>query len=468
MATKPYLEITDGTLSAIFADGSGGATVFQFAYGGWAPAVAAPRRSQLGGLGPYEDVIEEIVVNVTGASVDAVLANVQTLMALIENAERWRNGENVTGVLVKYSPGGSTVSSAAAPMTAVVLGRAPGDTSPVLNLPGTFESKQLATSRYVLGIRLRFLRRGEWLHAAEAKTASSVTNGDIATLQTFTALKTLSPCDVALTSVDGYPTFPAGYLIVADGDASGANKAIEVFNAEGLTATNYTAVNEAARQARNTNVLRYTPPDTIEHNSAGGALTGAALNGSGQFAIFANVRNNSTTTSFKLRAGINFVGSRRQYTQALVIPKQAAAYPYWVLLGMVSGRDARSIVLLTTGSAASGSLDIDSLVLVNLSERVAIAQIAFDRIGTLNLKHVLNVTTPSAKTIYMTDTTPLDVDQTYSGDRAPFGRSTKMYGVLLGTGDSGTLSANQWRQNDGTPYANNWTITRTAGYLVPA
>ncbi len=466
MATKTYLEITDGTLSAVFADGSGGATSYQFTYGGWAPSVAPLRRSQLGGRGPYEDIVEEITVNITGASVDAVLANVNTLMTLIENAERWRNGENVAGVVIKFSPGGSTVSSAASPMQAVILGRAPGDTSPVVNLPGTFESKLLAGGKYVLGVRLRFLRRGLWLHTTETKTAALVDNGEIATLQTFTARKALSPCDIALTRVDGRSTFPSGYLLVADGDASGANKALEILNAESMTATGFTSVSDASRLARNTNVLRYTPTGTTETNTGSQNFAGAISGGSGPLAIFANVRNNSSTTSFKLRASVVFSGSKTQYTPRIVIPAQASAYPKWMYVGMVNGRDAKSLILWLTASAASGTLDIDSIVIVNLAERVMIAQISFDRLGTLNLKHNLLDTTYFPKSIYLTATT--DFDQSYSGDSLAFGRSTKMYGLLLATGASYAPDANMWRQNDGPIYQNDWSVVRTTGYLVPA
>lgn len=465
MATQTYLAITDGTLSATYADGNGGATNYQFAYGGWSPTVATLRQTVLGGLSPYTEVVEEIVTHVTGATPDAVLANVGTLMQLIEQAERWSKGENVAGVVIKYSPGGSTVSSAASPMQAVILGRAPGDASPVINLPGTFESKQLKTGKYVLGIRLRFLRRGEWLHTTETKTAALVDNGEIATLQTFTARAAWSPCDVSLTRVDGRSTFPAGYLLMADGDASGANKALEILNAESMTATGFTSVADAAKFARNTNVLRYTPTGTAETNTGAQNFAGAINGGSGPLAIFANVRNNSTTTVFKLRAAVGFSGSRTQYTSRVVLPAQAAAYPYWVCIGLVSGRDAKSLILYLTASAASGTLDIDSIVVVNLAQRVAICQIAFDRLGTLNVKHNLLDSTFFPKSIYLTATT--DFDQNYSGERLIFGRSSKMYGLLLATGASYVPSADHWRQNDSLIYQNDWSVVRTTAYLIP-
>ena len=71
MATQTYLAITDGTLSATYADGNGGAMNYQFAYGGWSPTVATLRQTVLGGLSPYTEVVEEIVTHVTGATPDA-------------------------------------------------------------------------------------------------------------------------------------------------------------------------------------------------------------------------------------------------------------------------------------------------------------------------------------------------------------------------------------------------------------
>src|SRR3990170_3534484 len=101
MATNTYLVITDGTTTVTIADGAGGATNYKFAYGTWAPAVAPLRRSQLGGRGPYGDVIEEMQLHITGSTVPNALANLATLAQLLDQAERWSRGENVSAVLIK-------------------------------------------------------------------------------------------------------------------------------------------------------------------------------------------------------------------------------------------------------------------------------------------------------------------------------------------------------------------------------
>ncbi len=468
MATKTYLEITDGALSAVLADGAGGATSYQFAYGGWAPAVAAPQVSQLAGRGPYDDVVEEITVNVTGATVDAVLANISTLIELIDRAERWRNGDltwsplPAAPVLIKYSPGGSTVSSAAAPMQAVILGRAAGDSSPVVNLPGTFESKLLVGGKYVLGVRVRFLRRGEWLHTTETASSSATPNGDLAAIA-LTARSIKSPTKVTVTNVGlnsaSAGLYDAGFIAVSDQFGVG------VIPAESFTGTDITAYNDSAKNARNTNVLRFTPTATTERIATYGPATvyGRVL------AVLANVRiNNTAAVSFDVRLGLNGV-----YAEARRIVAPAAQVPHWYLLGVVAVPDnvaavsSRTLALGVKANQLGTIMDIDSLVVLDLSNPNS-SLIAFNQTGDLA------GTTPDLVIDHQILSKPwplLSIGATYpavsySGNATLLTKTDAPRAVLMQCG--GDVDGGMWRAvESGAVVSNTWTLARTTAYLNP-
>ena len=103
------LKITDGTTTADLTD----QTNYQLVDGGWAPSVAPLRKSTLGGSGPYEDVIEEIVVNVHGTTAATCLANLAKLSQLLDQAERWSRGENISPVKLQCQPWGSSYLASA-------------------------------------------------------------------------------------------------------------------------------------------------------------------------------------------------------------------------------------------------------------------------------------------------------------------------------------------------------------------
>src|SRR5512139_3583418 len=119
-----YLAVSDGTTTCTIADGAGGATSYRLKYGGWAPEVAPLRKSTLGGRGPYAEVIETLTLNIHGSSAADAYAKLQTLNTLLDQAERHARGEQVTAVVLKYSPDSATVSSSASPLQARIVGRA--------------------------------------------------------------------------------------------------------------------------------------------------------------------------------------------------------------------------------------------------------------------------------------------------------------------------------------------------------
>src|SRR4051812_30642710 len=104
MAVQPYLYLvlTDGTTTVTFSDGANGSTNYPPQAGGWAPNVAALNQSLLGGRGPYTDVVEEITINVRGATAALCYSNLDALVRLLDQADRWwLRAENISPVLLK-------------------------------------------------------------------------------------------------------------------------------------------------------------------------------------------------------------------------------------------------------------------------------------------------------------------------------------------------------------------------------
>ena len=468
---NPYLVFTDGTTTVTVQDGSGGATNYPLVRRGWAPAIAGLRASPLAGQTPYDDVTEQMTIEVNGPTAANALANLATLMKLLEQAARWYRGENETAVLVKFAPHGSTVSSTAAPLQAAILGGAAGPSDPGLRL--TPEWDEVGRNYVIRNVVVSFTRRGLWLHTTtEANSPAAANNGELVTF-TLTARDVKCPTKLAFTNfAQGWGAgerFSAPFVLV--GDAVGGSAPIAIVNAEGGTATAYTSVNPSLN-ARNTNVLRFTPTNTSERQS--GALLPSLPSTTRLVAIFANVLP-STTVTFKVRARIDSV-LQAQYTPYVVIPTDANQSAHWIFLGIVPISGAiNNAYLFITADAASSSLDIDTLVFADAEAVQVVGCDSADNpsgggnyfavvTGTGTIDHrLLTKPTPS----FVDGSTPMLA----KGDLTIMTKAASVYAVLLGTGGGSTASKGygNFRQSDTSDNVlqNTWTATRSTAYLVP-
>ena len=270
----PYVAIVSGVGSVVFANGAGALGDYTINRQFWAPSVAPLRTNRLGGRGRYSETIEELDINVTGSTVAALYANLNTLNLLLDEAERFAAGDpSANPVTLRYAPQGSTVSSTTNFLRALILGRAPGDTSrAALNNPPNF--MDAGVTRFAQKVRLRLWRRGRWLAPQAGSSASASTaNANLMSITGMTSLGTVSP--VARVSLAGFspsatPTINGGYLALVD-DAT----ALLIQNMSGATAAGYTTQNDSGNLPRGgTNVLRYTPAGTAPATS--GNITGLA------------------------------------------------------------------------------------------------------------------------------------------------------------------------------------------------
>jgi hypothetical protein len=478
VATNTYLAFTDGTTTCTFHDGANGATNYRVDDGGWAIGVANARRAQLGGRGPYDDVAEEMTLTVVGSTAQVAIDNLETLNNLMDQAGRWSRGENVSAVLVKYSPYGSTTSSAASPLQAAVL---EGVVAPGAKFPtaGIFKG----TAGYqIAGVRLRFRRRGLWLSSAEdSNTPSASSNGELITFTMAASVATRSPTRLSLTNF-GYgrtPTswFHGGFILL--GEPVGGSVPIIILDAEGGTGTAYTAVADNGAVARGASVLRYTPTGTTEVSSGPIFSTSASLPGSTRLAsIFANVRP-SATVAFTLRVAHN-TPSFLAYTRQVAIPANAVQYPQWVFCGtlQISTTDQATFYLQITADAASSFLDIDTLVIADADAVQVIGQPGpgdndgyTSVVQSATLAHHHNLLTEISPEFNWAPSSNPDVDIRYDGDAVLVTRSATLYGLLLGTGGGSAGSAgNEFRQSNlisDVVLSNTWTAARRTAYRIP-
>lgn len=168
-ASFPYLEFLGGFAPEIpIADGSGNTGTFPMVRAAWSPAVASWRRSFLGNQPPYEDVVEEFRVNIRGTTAAEVMANVRRLNQTLDTAEQWYANELVApSVRLLYAPQGSTISSTADPLQALVIGRAVGNET---NLNLTERFNDIGLYREINDVRVRFWRRGPWIASGTQTT----------------------------------------------------------------------------------------------------------------------------------------------------------------------------------------------------------------------------------------------------------------------------------------------------------
>ena len=462
--TNPYsyLEITDDTTHVSIWDGAGGITSYLLS-DGWAPRIAGLRQSELGGAGEHEDVTEELDITITGATAGAALSNLNKLERLLDQAERFWRGQRTSPVKIKYAPKGATVSSLASPLQALILGRPAGDRAAMVALSPRFNK---AGMYYVIErVRVRFVRQGEWKHTNTTASSAATNNGDLATINLTTALGVKSPTQLQWTN--SYLGIGPGLLFVSDQSDS-----LQVVNAESMyggVEPGFSSVNDAAANARNTNVLRFTPSSTAEFvviNGAGFSMHADEV----VVGIWANVRNNSGTTVFKLRFWNGLaptVIDPATYTPWVTIDT-SSLNPRWIFCGFMRVLyPAATLGLITKASAAAGTLDIDSLVLYGVT-RQAVQVIELDEgspnliSGPTSVDH-RRLTHPAPA---VTHTSTYTRYQAYNGDPFLATKSASIYALLLEVGQA--AAPNFWRRSaGGAVLQNTFTATRTAAYLTP-
>lgn len=385
--TFTCLKLTDGTTTLDLLD----ATKWGLVGGGWLPTPPPLRAGLLGAAGPVEDMDDEIRLQVRGTgtagstsrfdpSANATrLADTQTqfvtnmlaLWTMMDKVARFGRGDPAApAVVLQVCLAGATVATPSVPQQVLLLGPPGMDPAqPTFVLPNSGLNITLFADNYG-EVTLRFRRRGMFTPVLAAITAGSTASaaGTLVTQSTgLTAVSVPSPTYIQITGwgPSSTPTLASMYLLVGEANA------IAILDAEGGTTTNWTSVADSANNARNGNILRYTPVDTLPSSSHIAAFT--ALSGFIRVAVLAVVRN-ASSQNFRLKAvlssGYAFTVGGQVETREVLIDA-STPYPRVVNLGEASLRGGMKSLFFTAAvdDATGGpALDIDYVVVANIGD----------------------------------------------------------------------------------------------------
>lgn len=374
-------DLSAGTLSTInILNSSGIPGNYHLTYGGWSPKVSKRKQNMLSGSVSYEPVEDEMTLDIKGATASEATHNLQILINALDQADRWYDNQWVAPVRIWYQPKGSTV---ALNYNTLVLGNRSSDDW--AQLPVVYD--EVGSTYWIRGVVIKFLRAGLWYQSDTANTAatSAVRSGALGTITLPGPNSDLpSPCDLTFGSFDttAIPQpVPASVLIIADNTKSSAEPKVATIDpSSSTTGVKYTSVNDSAKNAINTTIMRYTPTDTAYNENTPYAFTSTGIAGN-ILAIYATIRNNSTTTTFKVKcylAGSAVTVSTaisRTVTQETFIDASIQT-PRVVFLGTVVRPTLAldglggSVYLVVSiqASAASGSVDFENIILTSIDD----------------------------------------------------------------------------------------------------
>jgi hypothetical protein len=363
-------------------------------------------------------------------------------------------------VVLRYAPQGSTLFSTASPLLAIVLGRVGSDELNGVELPQSTNDTGFIFE--IDNVKVACLRRGAWWGGAqESVTSSSAANPTVMTCTFATTHPINSPCDVSISGFTkaSTPIIRGGYVLV-----NSASGGMQIVEAEGAASGVFTSVNDAANNARGTNVLRYTPAVTTAVTS--GTISGLTTVG-GTITIIAAVRNNSATTNFVVSANMSGLGTVASSTPAVLVDT-SSTQPRLILLGTLVNAQANKLSFTVQASAASGTIDIDYVIISILKDETC-AVIAYQDIdltnlgaGAVTLDIVFNPVTAQQPAMQASGTGG-SIPATYSGPLPLLAVSNTMFVIWAATNGA------SWRFTNTTPAVVSVAATaaRYKSYLSP-
>ena len=441
----------------------------------WPIARATRSTSLMGGRSPYSDVVETINIGVKGATAALCLAALGTLSDLLDQAEAWSRGENVTAVYIEYEPPGSAL---AASVKAVITGRP--DFGSFITLPSK-AGGILLENAYVIGtnndpITLSFKRRGLWLGATEQE----VDAGGLEDMpyheisDAFTDnFKVLCPFEARTSFVWDDST------TIADNEAyfcftnSGSKMALIEGESWGTAAGEF--VDTVDTDASGGNVVRFTPVDT-DNNTLQMDFTAYGFDTTvRRFQIFAVLANNHATTTFDTYFSWynldSSVSSGNTKTKVIDASTTNPKIFYWDEFALPDQLNNYKVSFNVAGSAAAGTLDIDYFVVVGIDQSTNILHMA--AIQTVNANDTSSLTVIDHR--LESHTTPIVYEEAsavsglassiigYDGNA-----SLHVSGNVISTIVIACDNAGSWVMNDGDSTVQCLTnVYRYKGYLTP-
>lgn len=457
----PTLKLTDGTTTIDFGNVTTGN--YRLHMGGYTPKVNGLRLANIGGRGIYDEVEETITFDVVDTTAGGCYTRLATLTKLLLQTNRFARGEAVTAVKLQYSPDGATTSSSGSPLEALVVGT-PDDNPAGIGLAPTID--QTGYQYMIEGVSIT-VRRSVWILGSEAQTSSSTNSGTIASLTFAADVPYLSPTDAIYYLYMGREV-PQAFFVLGSGSSS-----IQVVAAADTTGspsgTGYSYAADANQPRNGSTVMRYTPVSTSESFSR--CFNKISLTEGKRYSVLVSVRNNSATTSFGIRIGILYAGYvyTALYTEQRTVSPSTG--PAWISLGTfvspVSGTADVTPELALIASAASGSIDVDSIAIVETDSATIL--------GMTNMQKVAASGTQTDGVLaYNRYTSALSFKQTsIHGATAATHTNIVTGGDILSRGTAvravllATLST-YWKQYiGGSVHQTQFALTRYRVYLSP-
>jgi len=467
------LKITDGTTNIDFT----GSNFKVLTAGGWAPRRAGRRQSQLAGMSPYEDVLETMYIRIVGSSVANCLALLEDLSELLDQAERWGKGENVTAVEIQYKPTGSALASA---VTANIVG--PPEGGDFLTLPSDFDAvddRNYALGTHANPIILQFVRRGLWLGTTEAESSSAGVTPDVLDTTTFTNNRAIHcPTDIRwyINRASGTVKYDAWMVLTNEGNKVHKNEG-EAFttSATGTGSPTFTGgTSNSIAAASDTYVARMTFQNIDNVGTATESATGILDSNSGTWAWWICADNNTgfdVTVQMGTYSDGGATYGQLSTAKKLIIPATDTV-PKIYYLGITSSQPPLysfqfTVEISQDATGLPKSIDFDYVIGLALDDNAHILKainVFGDNTDTyLHADHRLDgYITPI---VYETSNgSNITNYPAHDGRAAIYLTGNACSGVLFGTDAAGTYMIDS---GSSTAAAVTLQATRTEGYLTP-
>ena len=356
-----FLELTTGVVATAceLTDN------IRFALVSYGPSVAPQRDSLLGGQGVYDDVVDTITFHSIGTTAAEAYANAASVNKLLDQARAWWHGEVVNPITLRAKVQDSTLD----PLSAIVIGRAPGGPPPIALqvVFNEFYGKYISEN-----ITIQFVRGDTWYGASNGASSStgampavlSVTfpAGAVDT-QTATSLTLSGPLQRSVLALQ------LGYLIVAP------QNRIEIVEGEATTNTGSataTVTADAAAHASAGSVMRLSAAPAT--GQLGASFSAPFAANAYQVACFAVMRVNASPNIPTLPITCTMILKRGTYQVSG--PAIDLSYLYFgagwipqpVFLGLIDSPLAfDTFTFVVSWSNAANTIDVDYLVFVALN-----------------------------------------------------------------------------------------------------
>ena len=296
------LSISDGTTTISLIN----TTSLHLAANGWQLQVAPPSASDLGGRGPYEDVVERITVTAQGSS---AIPDLREIVRLLDQARRWARGEDVACVKLRLRIDNSSLGSGVV-LEAALLGPEGNGAG----LPGDWAD--LLIINEISSITLSMRRRGLWISSAAATTATaSAVAARTTTAFTLATHPAPSPIEVSLTPTAGPEARVRGLLLMHQSTADLVTIDASIFGSattsDGVFSTGTTVIftalppgmgmgtlspgTYAYAAALNINFLRFTSTQAVVNANEITLTLGSPL--AGGFDLYLTIATSLVSTS---------------------------------------------------------------------------------------------------------------------------------------------------------------------------